>query len=206
MKTKIILLLLLISHLNYSQNDKIIHTIDVVESQTLNDILWFQKIDFLKLNFINPELKGKNYRITIKEFKKGQHTNTDTIIDTSLNKYTKKISSNNFQIRVIAKELEERVKVNFHINNMMINHELKIDNTGDVFALKDFTGGKNSLEFEYNTAANILSYILPYEREGQQIKFYCEVAESKFKPEQWGKIFNIPQYFLIQIEFIKYPT
>jgi len=98
----------------------------------------------------------------------------------------------------------EKVKINFHFNNMMITHELKIDNTDDAFALKDFTGGNNSLEFEYNIPTIILSYILPYEREGLQMKFYCEVAESKFKPKQWGEIFNIPQYFLIQIEFIKH--
>ena len=46
----------------------------------------------------------------------------------------------------------------------------------------------------------ILTYIMPYQKKDGS-KQYCEVVQSGVNPEELGKKYGIPRYFLIEIKF-----
>lgn len=58
------------------------------------------------------------------------------------------------------------------------------------------------MKIKDNGLTTIMGYFLPYIDKETGWKKYCEVSGSKYAPEERGSVFDIPNYFLIQIEFM----
>lgn len=70
------------------------------------------------------------------------------------------------------------------------------------YALKDFTTGSNILNVEINKPIYLLVIITPkINPDGSGS--YCEVAQSGIDPNTLGKKFDIPHYFLVDVQFYK---
>jgi len=82
-----------------------------------------------------------------------------------------------------------------------VTKNYQIKKPKDDYALHDFLNGSKPLQIEIGKPTYILGYFLPYIDKKTGWKKYCDVVGSKQKPDDWGKTFNIPNYFLIEILF-----
>ncbi|WP_299892168.1 hypothetical protein [uncultured Lacinutrix sp.] len=198
-----ILALVFISYVNVSAQQKEIQlkTKYGSNNKEVHDLLRFQDIEVIDLKFTGEELKGKNYRLLVKEFTNGILAKTDTIISSKADSYLTPIDSTVFQFKFYVKtELNNVVKMESQFNRFSTTKRYDIKASKDNYALHDFVKS-NSLKIESNKPIYIMGYFLPYLDKKTGWKKYCDVAGSKYDPEDWGKVFNIPSYFLMEILF-----
>ena len=176
------------------------------ENIDLQSILQFEDIDLNKMRFSGNDLKDKDFQISIKEFVGGKLTKTDLVFDSTEGAYVKgddyfRIKSDKFGFRVLTKVTSENsVKFDFQFNGFSKQKEYKVAAGQKEFALKSFLGSKPELSMPLNTNTYILTYMMPYVKKDGSTA-YCEVAQSDVNPEDYGKKYAIPVYFLIDIKF-----
>ena len=65
--------------------------------------------------------------------------------------------------------------------------------------MKDFFGSKLTIELPMTEEIPLFAIITPtLHKDGSAS--YCEVVQSDIKPEELGKHFNIPHYFLVTMK------
>lgn len=174
------------------------------ENQDLMSILQFEEINSEKLIFTGNDLKNKDFQISLKKFVNGNSDKEEIVFDSKESEYFK-IKSNKFIFRFLSKiTFDSKAKLEFQFNGFSkaVSYEVEKTN-GDFrrkFALKDFLGDKPDISIPLNKNIYILAFMMPYVRKDGSAS-YCEVAQSEVKPEELGKKFNIPTYFLIDIKF-----
>ncbi|MBZ9728429.1 hypothetical protein LB467_01910 [Salegentibacter sp. JZCK2] len=77
-----------------------------------------------------------------------------------------------------------------------------VDEENGKYVTKEFFGGKKVLKEDVNSPFYLLAIITP-NRNPDGSASYCRVAQSEIDPEDFGKEFNIPHYYLVEIEFKK---
>ncbi|MEJ7861276.1 MAG: hypothetical protein WKF90_06520 [Pyrinomonadaceae bacterium] len=170
------------------------------ENVDLQSILQFEDIDLNKMSFSGNDLKDKDFQISIKEFVRGKLSKTEVVFDSKEDDYFK-IKSDKFIFRVLTKvSSENTVKFDFQFNGFSKQKEYKVAAGQKEFALKSFLGSKPELAMPLNTNTYILTYMMPYVKKDGSTQ-YCEVAQSGVNPEDLGKKYAIPVYFLIDIKF-----
>lgn len=170
------------------------------ENSDLMSVLYFENIGLAKMTFTGSDLKNKNFQISIKEFVGGKLTRTETIFDSREDEYFR-IKSDRFGFRVLTKTTAENtVKFDFQFDGFSKAKEYKISPGQKEFALKTFLGNKPEITIPVGANAYILTYMMPYVKK-DGLKQYCEVVQADVKPEDLGAKYNIPAYFLIDIEF-----
>jgi hypothetical protein len=170
------------------------------ENIDLQSILQFEDIDLNKMTFSGNDLKDKDFQISIKEFVSGKLKKTEVVFDSKEDAYFK-IKSDKFIFRVLTKVTSENsVKFDFQFNGFSKQKEYKVAAGQKEFALKSFLGSKPELSMPLNTNTYILTYMMPYVKKDGSTA-YCEVAQSDVNPEDYGKKYAIPVYFLIDIKF-----
>jgi len=171
------------------------------KNKEVNDLLRFQDIELIKLNFKGKTLKNKNYTISIKEFSNGVLKKTDTIISSKADNYLKPIDTTVFEFKFYVRtQLNNRVKMESQFKRFSTTKEFDVNESSDKYALHDFIKG-NSLQISPNKPTYIMGYFLPYLDPKTGWKKYCDVVGSKHNPEDWGDVYKIPSYFLIEIHF-----
>lgn len=202
MKNLLLLLLtlfLLVSN-TFAQSDIKMRSQYGSENIELMSVLRFEEIALDKMTFSGNDLKDKNFQIVIKEFVRGKLTKTDVVFDSTEDDYFK-IKSDKFTFRVLTKTTSENtVKFQFQFNGFRKQKEYKVAANQKEFASKDFLGGKPETSIPLKTNTYILTYMMPYVKKDGS-KQYCEVAQSGVNPEDLGKKYAIPVYFLIGIKF-----
>lgn len=171
------------------------------DNKEVHQLLRFQNIDVIDLKFTGEDLKGKNYRILVKEFSNGVLAKTDTIVSSKADDYLTPIDSTTFQFKFFVKtQLDNKVKMESQFSRFSNTKLYNIKPNEDKYALHDFVkSGK--LIIEKNKPTYIMGYFLPYLDKETGWKKYCDVAGSKHNPEDWGTVFKIPNYFLVEILF-----
>lgn len=171
------------------------------DNPDLMSVLYFENIGLAKMKFSGSDLKDKDFQITIKEFVRGKLTKTEVVFDSKEDAYFK-IKSDKFGFRVLTKRtLENAVRFDFQFDGFSKQKEYKVAAGQKEFALKSFLGSSPELSVPLNTGTYILTYMMPYVKEDGS-KQYCEVAQSDVRPEDFGKKYKIPTYFLIDIKFL----
>jgi hypothetical protein len=172
------------------------------ENKDIQELMRFQGVEKIVLNFEGEDLKGKDYAFIIKEFTNGRLAKADTLVASSKSDYMSKIEKNIFKVDVmVATRLDHSVKFYAKFDRFSINKLYDVEKPKDAYALHDFLGAKQSLEIKSNTPTYILGYFLPYVDKDTGWKMYCEVSGSKHHPDDWGKAFDIPNYFLVEVQF-----
>ncbi|HQU84094.1 MAG TPA: hypothetical protein PKY59_13250 [Pyrinomonadaceae bacterium] len=171
------------------------------DSPDILSILRFESIGFEKAVFSGSELKNKHYIITIKEFTDGKLARTETAFDSNELGDFAKIKGETFGFRVLTKITPEKTaKFQFQFDRFSVVKEYKVGENFKDFALKNFLGTSIETVIPSNKNTYIFTYMMPYEKKDGS-KAYCEVAQSGANPEDFGKKFSIPTYFLIDIKF-----
>lgn len=190
------------STLNAQNSDIKLQTKYGSDNKELHDLLRFQEVETIKLTFSGNDLKNKNYRLLVKEYTNGRLAKTDTIVDSSKFSYISAINDTVFEFKYHVKtQLNNTIKMNFKFDRFSSPRLYDIKEAEDKYALHDFLKTSDPMAIELNTATLIMGYFLPYIDQKSGWKKYCDVSGSAYKPEEWGIIFDIPNYYLIEIRF-----
>jgi len=173
--------LMLTSIITFAQN-KTENEIQMVsnsysENTEIRDILQFEGINYLKLNFSNKNLKGKSYHLTVKEIWDGQ-IKTDTTIINSIKipfEQFQKINDTVLNIKIISKlNNRNKLKMTFKLPNFSITKEFDAIASDD-YSLRNIAEVTKE-KIEFGKKFYLLAYILPYEKDGA--KYWCAVESS----------------------------
>jgi len=169
--------------------------------EEVRDVLCFEGIDYMKIKFSGKELKGKSYKLTVKEIWDGKVV-SDTIVLDSKNLGIKQFETLNdsvFKMRVISKLTNDtQLKMTFKFPRFSVTKKYDAIKSDD-YSLRNLADESN-LEIGYNEEFYLLAYILPYER-GDGSKSWCDVGTSGDDIEKWGEKFGIKHYLLFDMKF-----
>jgi hypothetical protein len=191
------LLLLLISTLAAQNNIKM--EIDYgIDNKDLEAILRFENINMETFTFTG-DIQDKNYIIKIKEFQDGNLVNTDTLFNSSQDEYFK-IRKDSLELTFLSKHTDDNLTFQMtggFFSSRKLNY--KISSANGRYAYKDFLGSKKEENYTMQTPFPLFTIITPTVYEDGSTS-YCRVAQSGITPEDLGKEFNIPHYFITTIE------
>lgn len=172
------------------------------DNKELHDLLRFQEVETIQLSFTGEDLREKNYRLLVKEYTNGSLAKTDTIMDTAKVEYIQPINDSSFEFKYYVKtQVNNKIKMNFMFNGFSTPRLYDIKPSEDAYALHDFLKTADPMPIDLDRATLIMGYFLPYIDKDSGWKKYCDVSGSEHNPEDWGKVFKIPNYYLIEIEF-----
>lgn len=196
------LIILLIGCQALSQ-ESITMTLDPVEiNQDLKIVLDFENISLDEVQFNGNSIKDKYYVLRLKEFKEGTLTTTQTLFDERGNKYFK-VDSTFTSFKFLSKIDKDRLKLWIRSSKFGSKQSyFKINHNNGRYVLKDFLGSERSMQVPEDTPFYIYAIITP-NRNQDGSGSYCRVAQSEVNPEEFGKQFNIPHYFLVEMEFVE---
>ncbi|SHG46153.1 hypothetical protein [Winogradskyella jejuensis] len=170
------------------------------DNYELSDILDFEGIDYMKINFEGEELKGKAYKITVKEIWNGKVKSESVVVD-SKNLGVPQFATlkkGELKMRILAKHVDNKLQMKFKFPRFSTNKEFKATKSKD-YSLRNIADESN-LDIQYNEPFYLLAYILPYEREDGS-KSWCEVGTAGKDLENWGSKFGIKHYLLFEMTF-----
>lgn len=175
-----------------------------VEEKVINQILDFQNINIENFKFAGEALKGKAPVIILKEFEKGELVKTDTLLNGIADKDYLEIDSAHYEFRFFSELDNESLKFRTWIRHASFGagrrqYALQKDKFG--YAMKDFFAGKKVLTYAIGQTIPLLAMITPHAQKNGGGS-YCEVVEAGVEPEDLGKHFGIPHYFLVTVAFL----
>ena len=202
MKTKIKLLLifLVLSNIAFAQNEVKMTNNYGSENIDIQGLIDFENIYIERLNLESKELNGKFITVSIEEYKNGKLKNTSILFDGSESDYFK-IDSNKESLKFFFKMTDGKLKA--YIKGQKFGSKkafFKLYEESEKYALKDFFGTKKELNLDINKKNPVFAIITPtIHKDGSGS--YCEVAQSNIAADKLGEHFNIPHYFIVNIEF-----
>ncbi|WP_338792939.1 hypothetical protein [Bernardetia sp. MNP-M8] len=170
------------------------------KNQEIQDIIDFQNIFIEKFNFASDSLIGKWFEVNIQEYKDGNLVNTTLIFDGSESDYFK-IDSSEMSIKIFT-DINDSNLITSIFGKRFRSKKMDFELTEDSkrYVLKDFFGSNDEIQVSLKQEFPILAIITPTLRKDGSSS-YCEVVQSNIKPEELGKHFDIPHYFLITMKF-----
>ncbi|MCJ7935964.1 MAG: hypothetical protein MUW56_20630 [Chryseobacterium sp.] len=194
-------LMIFLGYFSYAQTNAIIKAKEGLSFNDLQRILYFEGINNEKFIIKSDSLKGKNYQIIIKEFKKGKLTKIDTVFNSKEDEYFR-IKTDSLSFAVLTKMSDfNYFKIQFQFGGFSSKRKYAVLPTErDKFTLKSFFGNKSDLPINLKGTNYFLAYMMPYVRKDKS-EAYCEVAQSGIDPEKLYDNYKIPHYYLIAIRF-----
>lgn len=180
-------------------------TIDVrINNAPINEDLQilfdFENINKSEFSFSGKSIKGKFYIVKIKEYANGKLTNIETLFDERGTEFFR-IDSTETSFNLLTKVDKNDIKV-WIIGKRFGSKQVYCPTTkgNGRYVAKDFFGAKDILKKDSKNPFELMAIITPNRSEDGSGS-YCRVAQSEVNPADFGKVFNIPHYFLIEIEF-----
>lgn len=173
---------------------------DGVENEDLMNVLRFQDIHLSKVKFTGTHLWGRNFKIFIRDFVNGKLVKNHQVFDSREEEFFKvKEQEFNFSV-LVQRTLNNKAKFDIRFLGYGVVKEFELSPTQKDFALKNFQGGAPEIGFPMNASQTFLTFMMPYKAVNGSTH-YCDVVQSGIKPEDLGKKFGIPRYFLMDIQF-----
>lgn len=170
------------------------------ENSEIRDILQFEGIEYLKLSFSGKDLADKSFHLSVKEVWNGVVKSDSTIINSAKMPFEElqKINDTIFKFKVISKLTDKnKLKMTFKFPRFSTSREFDAIESDD-YSLRN-VAETGAVDINYNEKFYLLTYILPYEKDGA--KYWCAVESSGKEIEKWGKEFGIEHYLLFEMIF-----
>ncbi|WP_051907759.1 hypothetical protein [Flavimarina sp. Hel_I_48] len=184
----------------YAQDDVKMHISTKVNDQNMQQIMDFEGINLTQFNFENKNLQNAFYALNIKEFKDGNLIETYRLFDGSESPIFQ-LDSSIASFNIITKISDGEFSIGLRTSRFAskkLTFPLYEDTSR--YALKDFTLNSNTLHVSLTKPIHLLAIITP-KMNPDGSGSYCEVAQSGVTPELLGKEFDIPHYFLVEMQF-----
>lgn len=187
-----------------NKNDQIEINLETgTKNQDLQNYFDFENIGQFNFTINGISVKDKAFILRLKEFENGNLTNTYSLFDERGNKYFR-TDSTSMSLKIFTKIDQDNLKIWIRgksFGSKQSYFKLQEKNKSR-YVVKDFIGGKNPLIKDILKPFYLLAAITPYITESGAGQ-YCKVAYSDIEPEKFGKEFNIPHYFLVEMEFVE---
>ena len=165
----------------------------------LSDLMAFEGIDYQQLHFTGEKLKGKSYKITVKEIWNGKIKNDSVVFDSKTIgiQQFETLDNEVLKIRIISKLTDDnKLRMTFKFPRFSLTKEFDAIES-NLYSLRNLVD-ESGLQIDYQKPFYFLAYILPYEREDGS-KSWCDVGGSGKDVENWGKRFGIEHYLLFEM-------
>lgn len=164
-------------------------------SDEMQRLAEWQHLDYQKVKFTGPQLKGRNYYIVSKEFHKGEITKTDTLFKTGKFMFFEPVKTDTLSFSIMGgRTSDTSLKAEFKFDRFSIEADFDCKDTND-YSLRVHEW----LPIEPGQPFYAFSYILPYEK--GEYKYYCAVEGSGKDMEKWYQEFGIEHYVLFEMNF-----
>lgn len=171
-----------------------------VENEDLMNVLRFQGINYTKVKFSGTDLWGKNFKIFLRDFNQNKLVKTYEIFDSTEDEFFK-IKEQEFAFNVLVQRTaNNKAKFDFRFLGFGAVKEIALNTDQKDFLLKSLQTENNETAIVLHKTQTILSFMMPYQSKNGVIK-YVDVNQAGISPEELGKKFKIPRYFLIDIRF-----
>ncbi|WP_291116049.1 hypothetical protein [Flavobacterium sp. UBA6135] len=203
---KFILTIIVIAFTNLSFGQKSSHDLKIFLNDNSNiidvrDVLQFEGIEYMNLEFAGTELKNKSYQLTVKEIWNGKVKSETVVFDSKsigIEEFSK-VNDTILNLKVISKLTNHnKLKMTFKFPSFSFTKEY------DAIELNEYSlrnlARESKLEIEYGKKFYLLAYILPYKREDGS-KSWCEVGSNGKDIENWGLKYGIEHYLLFEMLF-----
>lgn len=170
------------------------------ENKELLDLLRFEEVDLYQIKFSGNDLKGKTYKIKVKEFWGGKLKSEQKVFDTKdlSDASLDKITDTTLNMKVIAKMTpQNKIKISFISDRFSNTKEYKAIKSDD-YSLRNIAD-ESKLPIGYDENFYFMAMILPYEREDGS-KSWCEVGSNGKDIENWGKKYGVKHYLLFEMK------
>lgn len=173
-----------------------------VEDEDLQTLFYFENVNQTEFFFKGEAIKGKYFVLRMKEFLNGELINTSVLFDERGTEYFK-IDSTATSFKLLTKIGRDDIKVWMKWGRVG-SKKVYLGTTNDngKYVSKDFFGSQKVLKENAKDSFHIMSIITP-NRNPDGSGSYCRVAQSEIDPEDFGTEFNIPHYYLVEIEFME---
>ncbi len=169
-----------------------------VENDDLMNVLRFQDIHLAKVKLNGNHLWGKNFKIFIRDFQNGKLAASHEVFDSREDEFFK-VKEEELSFSVLAQRTQHQtVKIDIRFLGFGVSREFQVGAAQKDFALKSFQGAQPSLAVPIGKAFPLFSFLMPY-RGKNGASYYCDVVQAGIAPEQLGKKFGLPRYFLIEM-------
>lgn len=183
-----------------AQSNIRLSTVEGVENEDLMNVLRFQGINYNKVKFSGTHLWGKDFKIFIRDYENGKLIKTHEIFDSKEEEFFK-LKEQEFNFNVLVQGTSAgKAKFDFRFLGFGVVKEFNLGAAHKDFILKSFQAKSEELAFPVNQNHSILTFIMPYKTKAKSMQ-YPDVIGSGIRPEDLGRHFKIPRYFLIDVRF-----
>ena len=202
MKKLLLLTLTLISLSTYSQDEKIqlISKFDYSEHNRENVMENFLGIEKLDFSFTNSEkLIGKNFKITLRKYKKGKIEIEKIVINTKEERLP--TIGKDFKFSLITQQILNNEKIAFFFSafyNKQIFEVNKNFKDGTMLT-REVTAGDEKINFEIGNETQIALITPPNDDPSKGDLGYCEVSKGNIDVAEWYDKYKISEFFLIYL-------
>lgn len=195
-----IVTLLLPFTLANAQSNIQLRSTESVDNEDLMNVLRFQGIGFSKLQFSGTDLWGKEFKIFIRDFTNGKLIKTYEIFDSREDDFFK-IKEQEFSFNVLAQRTSAgTAKLDLRFLGFGVAKEFNLTKDQKDFMLKSIPTESGERTFTLGKSQTILAFLMPYKTKYGSTH-YPDLSETNLHPEELGKRWKIPRYFLIDIRF-----
>ena len=173
-------------------------TVYGTNNKEINELLFFQEIGIETVTFTSPSLVNKSYEIIIREYTGGKLANTKKLLDGFPADYLK-IDSTSTSLKFYTQIKDSKLILQIRMPHFVTGKRTFNLLTKDDYIVKDFQADNKFVMVSLNDEFPVLAIITPADMGNEHS--YCEVVQSEVAPENFGKIFNLPHYYIISMKF-----
>lgn len=163
------------------------------------NVLRFQNIQFAKASLNGNHLWGKEFKIFIRDFQHGKLHASYEVFNSREDEFFK-VKEEQLSFSVLAQRTpHQTVKIDIRFLGFGISKEFAVSADQKDFALKSFQSAPHSLALPIGKSVPFFGFFMPY-RDKSGASYYGDVVQPGVAPEELGKKFNLPRYFLIDMQ------
>ncbi|MET7037299.1 hypothetical protein [Elizabethkingia miricola] len=193
--------LALIAHSTFGQTAKVSSEYGS-KDPVINQLMDFQDITAITLTLQAKELIGKYSLVKIKEFTNGKLSKTENIISPEEGLA---IQSTPFTLRLFTETNKKNniLNIAFRANHFGTpKKEFLLKENKYSYVLHDLISAQKIKNLDLRKETPIFIIMTPYVQSDGSAS-YCEVSGSEISPDQLGRKYNIPHYFIITLQFLE---